>query len=144
MCAVDGRMIQLLIRMAAPFGHAVELVDALWTVTRPAQQARGCRFVQVYRWTNDDLRIDYVEEWDDAEALSAHFGSERFTRLLELLESAAEPPLVEFRVVSETHGLEYIAQHSKAARAAGSQSAAGAFRHWLRESRTPHEDWRPA
>jgi len=75
---------------------------------RPARQARGCSFAQIYNRPNDDLRIDYVEEWDDAGELRAQFGSKRFLRLLELLEMAAERPVVEFRVISETHGLEYI------------------------------------
>jgi hypothetical protein len=56
---------------------------------------------------NDDRRIEYVEEWDDASELQGEFGSDRFAHLLELLE-AAERPVVEFRVVSETHGIEYI------------------------------------
>ena len=47
--------------------------------------------------------------WGDAGDLQGEFGSERFTHLLELLEVAAEPPVVEFRIVSETHGLEYVA-----------------------------------
>ena len=75
---------------------------------RPARQARGCSFAQIYNRPNDDLRIDYVEEWDDAGELRAQFGSKRFLRLLELLEMAAERPVVEFRVISETHGLEYM------------------------------------
>ena len=75
---------------------------------RPAQQARGCSLAQIYRWANDDRRIEYVEEWDDAGELRAQFGSERFVRLLELLEMAAERPVVEFRAISETYGLEYM------------------------------------
>jgi len=75
---------------------------------RPAQQAPGCSFAQIYHRANDDRRIEYVEEWDDAGELRAQFGSKRFVRLLELLEMAAERPVMEFRVISETHGLEYI------------------------------------
>jgi hypothetical protein len=51
-----------------------------------------------------------VEEWDDPCELHRQFGTERFVRLLELLEMAAERPDVEFRVVSETCGLEYISR----------------------------------
>ena len=75
---------------------------------RPAQQAPGCSFAQIYHRANDDRRIEHVEEWDDSDELRAQFGSNRFARLLEVLEMAAEPPLVQFRVISETHGLEYI------------------------------------
>jgi quinol monooxygenase YgiN len=102
------RMVQLLVRLLAPPGRVPDVLDALRTVMRPAQQARGCAFAQVFNWVNDGQRIEYVEEWEDAGDLQGEFGSERFTHLLELLEAAAERPVVEFRVVSETHGLEYV------------------------------------
>ena len=102
-------MVQLMVRLVAPPGRVPEVLDALRTVMRPAQQARGCAFAQVFNWVNDDRRIEYVEEWGDAGDLQGEFGSERFTHLLELLEVAAEPPVVEFRIVSETHGLGYVA-----------------------------------
>jgi len=77
-------------------------------VMRTAQQARGCAFAQILKWVNDDHRITYVEEWTDVDELRGEFRTERFTRLMELLETSAESPVVEFRVISETHGLEYV------------------------------------
>lgn len=102
-------MVQLLVRMVAVPGGIPELLHALRLVMRSAQQARGCAFAQIYHRANDDHRIAYIEEWDDPEELREQFTSERFHRLLELLETAAERPDVEFRVVSAIHGLEYIA-----------------------------------
>ena len=101
-------MVQLLVKLVASPGRAVDVVEALRAVMRPAQQARGCSFAGVHLSAVDSRRVLYVEEWDDACELYRHFGTERFRRLLELLEIAADPPDVEFRVVSETHGLEYI------------------------------------
>ena len=77
-------------------------------VMRPAQQLRGCRFAQVYRWANAPEHVDYVEEWDEVADLRSQFRSARFARLLEVLETAAAPPVVEFKDVSGTHGLEFI------------------------------------
>jgi quinol monooxygenase YgiN len=106
-------MVQLLVRLVAAPGRATDVLQALRMVMRPAQQARGCAFAQIANWVNDDHRITYIEEWTDTVELRAQFGTERFTRLMELLETSAEPPVVEFRVISETHGLEYVtaAQH---------------------------------
>jgi quinol monooxygenase YgiN len=77
---------------------------------RPAQRSRGCRFAQIYRWADDDQRIEYVEEWEEAGELRGQFRTERFVHLLELLETAAERPVLEFRPIAETHGLEYITE----------------------------------
>jgi hypothetical protein len=62
----------------------------------------------VYRWANAPERVDYVEEWDEAGELRLQFRTARFARLLEVLETAAAPPVVEFKDVSGTHGLEFI------------------------------------
>ncbi len=76
---------------------------------RPAQQARGCRSAEIYQSLDDEWRLEYVEEWEDKDELRRQFGSERFVRLFELLEASVERPVVELRVISETHGLEYFA-----------------------------------
>ena len=36
--------------------------------------------------------------------------TERFSRLLALMETAAEPPVLEFRFVERTRGLDYVAE----------------------------------
>ena len=101
-------VVQLLVRLVAAPGKVPDVVRALRAVMRPAQQARGCSFAGVHTSAFDSRRVLYVEEWEDACELHRQFGTERFHRLLELLEIAADPPDVEFRIVSETHGLEYI------------------------------------
>ena len=57
-------------------------------------------FAQIVTWVNDDRRITHEEEWTEADELRDQFGTERFTRLMALLETAAELPVVEFRVIA--------------------------------------------
>jgi quinol monooxygenase YgiN len=101
-------VVQILVRLVAPGKGAPDVLQALRSVMRPAQQFRGCRFAQIYLRADDDRCVEYVEEWDSAEELRGQLGSDRFARLLEVLETSAERPVLEFRVISETHGLEYI------------------------------------
>ena len=101
-------MVQLLVRLVARPDEAPELLRALRSVLRPATQARGCGFAQIYREANDSQRLEYLEEWDNPEELRQQLGSERFVHLLELLETAAERPVVEFRIITEKYGLEYF------------------------------------
>jgi len=75
---------------------------------RGACQARGCRSAQVYYLGFDEARVDYVEDWDDEDDFRSQFRSERFLRLLGLIETSAEPPIVEFRKISSIYGMEYI------------------------------------
>ena len=90
--------------------RADDIVRALVQVVMlPAQQVPGCCFAQVYRRVREPLRIDYVEEWADLAGLRPELSSERFSRLLEVIEMAAEAPEIEFRSITETHGIEYVA-----------------------------------
>ena len=99
-----------MVRLVARQEEAPETLRALRLVLRPARQARGCSFAQIYREANDSQRLEYVEEWDDPEELRQQLGSERFVHLLELLENAAERPVVEFRIITEKYGLEYFSK----------------------------------
>jgi quinol monooxygenase YgiN len=101
-------MVQLLLKLVAPSERADEIVDVLKAVMRPAQRARGCSFAGIYLSATDRRDVVYIEDWDDADELRRQFGTERFHRLLELLEMAADPPVVDFRIISEIHGLEYV------------------------------------
>jgi quinol monooxygenase YgiN len=102
-------VVQVLVRLVASPARANDILSAFRTLMRAANHERGCSFAQVYQWPNDPQHIEYIEEWDDASELRRQFGTERFLRLLELLERSTDPPLLEFRFISETHGLDYIA-----------------------------------
>ena len=101
-------MVQLLIRLAPPRAAVDDILYALRAVMHGAQNARGCRFAQICQTADETRRIEFVEERDDERELRAQFGSERLVRLFTLLETAVERPVMEFRVIAETHGLEYI------------------------------------
>ena len=123
---VDGpsNVVQLTVRLLATPDRVDDIVRTLVRVVMlPVQQLTRCRIAQVYQRINEPLRVDYVEEWDDMAALRPHLDCERFSRLLELIEMASEAPEVEFRCISETHGLDYIG--TQRARQAGCDVAPG-------------------
>ncbi len=96
------------VRLIAAADHVDQILHALRTVMLPARRDRACAFAQICHSADDYGRVCYTEEWDDAAELRRQFGDARFVRLLELLESSAEPPIVEFRVFERRYGLEYI------------------------------------
>ncbi len=100
-------VVQLLVRFAPDQAAVDDVLYALRVVMHGAQNARGCNFAQIYRPSNEARRIEYVEEWEEEE-LRHQFGLERFVRLLALLETSVEAPVIEFRVISATYGVEYI------------------------------------
>jgi hypothetical protein len=63
-------------------------------------------------WTeeSEESVVRYVEEWATEEAMRERVRSVRFTRLLEVFESAREAPCVQFDFVIATRGLDYVAE----------------------------------
>jgi len=102
-------MVQLILRLTASPGHAHELVQALHPHVRRAVHTIGCRAAHMAADIGTADVFWYCEEWDDASALEARVRASDFSELLALMETSAEPPLMEFRVINEAKGLDYVA-----------------------------------
>lgn len=103
-------MVQLHLRLKAPHGRLPDTIRALQSLRLPAQLAGTCSRADVSCELDDPDVVRYSEEWQKAEDLEREVRSARFSRLLALMETAAEPPVLEFRFVSETRGLDYVAE----------------------------------
>ena len=101
-------MVRLAVSLVAPVGGNQQLVHALRFLASPTRLEPGCLGCRVSTEDDDRLLVRYEEEWATEEAMRLHVRSERFTRFLEVLESALEPPEVKFDFVSETRGLDYV------------------------------------
>jgi quinol monooxygenase YgiN len=113
-------VVRLAVILAAPVRGSQELVDALRFLALPTTFEPGCLGCRVSTDDDDASSVRYEEEWANEEALRRRVRSERFTQLLGVLESATEPPRVQFDFVTETRGLDYVEEVRKAGGAAGS------------------------
>jgi quinol monooxygenase YgiN len=102
-------MMQLTVRLTAKTGRAEPTVRALRSTMRQALLNGSCTKAHISADVNDADTLWYCEEWEDVEELESQIRSERFSQLLSLVETGAQPPLLEFRVVEPARGLEYIA-----------------------------------
>lgn len=108
MIALQHLVIQAILKIrATPFGVA-DLVRALRSVMLPVQAERGLVSCGIYQQIGDENVLVYIEEWTLPEDLDEQIRSNRFSRLLALMETAAEPPVLEFRFVNRTRGLDYV------------------------------------
>ena len=64
----------------------------------------------LYRDIDEPNAVCYVEDWSSTEALETEIRSDRFSSLLALMETAAEPPTLQFRLVDDLRGLDYVAE----------------------------------
>ena len=84
------------------------MVKALRSIMLPARAERGFIASRIYQEVDSPEALCYVEEWGSLEQMDQQVRSRRFASLLALMETAPKAPVLEVRVISQTHGLDYI------------------------------------
>ena len=103
-------MVRLAVALVPPARGTTQVVHALRLLASPTRIEPGCLGCRVWTEDSEEPTVRYVEEWATEDAMRRRVRSQRFTRLLEVLESAPLPPRVEFDFVTETRGLDYVAE----------------------------------
>ena len=101
-------MVQLTVKITTTRGRAHQLIDALHMLMRRAQQARGCSGAHIAADLYEPDAIWYVEDWQDPRALDARLRSDDASQLLALIETSVKPPSLEFRMIEQSRGLDYL------------------------------------
>jgi quinol monooxygenase YgiN len=100
-------MVQLIVRMTARSGRAHQLLEALRARMWCTQRQSGCSDAHIAADVDEADAFWCFENWENA-ALEDELRTDRFSQLLALMETSARPPLLEFRMIAETRGLEYV------------------------------------
>ena len=104
-------MVRLSVRLHAPPCQARAIEDALRTLMRGTRLESGCTGCQVWSSAEGESglsEVHYEERWASEHAIENRVRSDAFTKVLEVLEAAADVPRVEFDFVSRHQGLEYV------------------------------------
>jgi quinol monooxygenase YgiN len=103
-------VIHLVLKIIADPKRVKPMIQALNSLMLPIQLDRGCGGCYLCADVGEPNSLLYVEEWATQRDLEREMRSDRFTRLLSVMESSPKPPVLEFQFVSQTRGLEYIAE----------------------------------
>ena len=87
---------------------AQDLLDALRFLTTGTRLDQGC--LRCMAWMDTESKVHYEEEWETEADMRRRVRSPGFTSLLGVVESADEPPLVQFDFVTRMRGLDYVAE----------------------------------
>jgi len=72
-----------------------------------ARREPGCQTCSLATELGERVTLQFEETWETEESLRRYLRSPRFVVLASLMESATEPPRVEFRLQGGTRGLDY-------------------------------------
>jgi quinol monooxygenase YgiN len=102
--------VKMTVQWSVPLGESYAITTALHRIMQQARQERGCLGYKVVTSAGRRAMLEYMEEWDSEERLQHELRSDRFCSLASVIESASEPPVVEFTLPDGTRGLDYIEQ----------------------------------
>lgn len=94
--------------MTARPRRAAEMVHALRSLMLPLQAAPGFVSCCLYVDAGVPDALCYVEEWQTTDDLDRQIRSSHCTRLLALMEEAAEKPDLRLNWIKDVKGLEYL------------------------------------
>jgi quinol monooxygenase YgiN len=103
-------VINLVLRITARSNRVQSMIQALRSLMLPIQLDRGCGGCRLYADIDNPNALLYTEEWATQKDLEREIRSDRFTRLLSVMESSPTSPVLEFLIIPRTRGLEYIAE----------------------------------
>jgi|SRR5687767_9515561 len=101
-------MVRLSLLLLARPGQVGDLVAELRTLMLRARGERGFVTCNMSVSLSDRDALRYVEEWSDELDLRDQIRSDRFHRLICLMEAAAEPPHFEVQLDTGPRGLDYV------------------------------------
>ena len=101
-------MVQVTLAMVVYPRRREAMIHALRSLMLPLLAAPGFISCRLFRDADNPNTIFYVEEWHSQGDLELQIRSTHYSRLLSIMEEAAEPPELRLNWVTEVRGLEYV------------------------------------
>jgi quinol monooxygenase YgiN len=103
-------MVRSTIRMLIPLEKHGEAVEILGSMIEQTQFEPGCISCRLYRGVEDALAIMLEELWMNEEDVQRHLRSDKYRKVLLVVELAAESPEIRFDTIEHSAGVERIEQ----------------------------------
>jgi quinol monooxygenase YgiN len=98
----------MVVEWDVPSGQACPVTTALQSVMLSTRRQHGCLGCSLATEVGERVTLHYQEVWATEDDLKAQVQSDRFTTLARLIESATDPPRVEFALPGGQRGFDYV------------------------------------
>jgi quinol monooxygenase YgiN len=103
-------MVRSNIRMLLPLKKLSEAQEILGSMIEQIQFEPGCMSCRLYRDVQEECALMLDETWTSEKDLLRHLQSDRYRRVLLVVEMSAEPPEIRFDTIAHSSGVETIEQ----------------------------------
>ena len=101
-------MIRSTIRMHIPLKNQKEVLEILAPMAEQIQFEPGCISCRLYRGVDDEGFIMIEELWMNEEDVQRHLRSDKYRKVLLVIEMAVETPEIRFDTIARSSGVETI------------------------------------
>lgn len=101
-------MVRSTIRMLIPLEQQRDALEILGSIKEQTQFEPGCISCRVYRGVEDARAVMLEELWSSDADLQRHLRSDKYHKILLVVEMAAEPPDIQFDTIVQSSGVETI------------------------------------
>ena len=103
-------MVRSTIRMLIPLEHQSEALEILGSMIEQTQFEPGCVSCRLYRSVEDARAIMLEELWLSEEDVQRHLRSDKYHKVLLVVEMSVAPPEIRFDTIAHSTGMESIEQ----------------------------------
>ena len=103
-------MVRSTIRIVIPPKKQNEALEILGSMTEQIQFEPGCISCRLYKGVDSEGVIMFEELWMSEEDVQRHLRSDKYRKILLVVEMAAEPPEIRFDAIAQSSGVETIAK----------------------------------
>jgi quinol monooxygenase YgiN len=103
-------MIHSTIRMLIPPKKQKEALEILGSMTEQIRFEPGCVSCRLYQDVQEEFGLMFEEIWTSEMDLQQHLRSDKYRRVLLVIEMAVEPPEIRFDLIAHSTGVETIEQ----------------------------------
>ena len=101
-------MVHSTIRMFIPLNKQDEALEILGSMTEQIQFEPGCISCRLYKDVQEERALMLEEIWKSEKDLQRHLQSDKYRKVLLVVEMAAEPPIIRFDTIAHSSGVETI------------------------------------
>jgi quinol monooxygenase YgiN len=86
----------------------MEAMETLGSMIEQIRHEPGCKDCRLFRSCRSPDTIMFEQSWSNEEDLLRHIRSDRYTRILLVLEMSTVQPIVQFEYITRSRGMEFI------------------------------------
>lgn len=101
-------MVRSTISMHIPINRQSEALEILGSTIEQVQFEPGCVSSRLYRGVADGREIMIEELWENDEDMRRHLRSDKYRKVLLVVEMAEKPPEIRFDTITRSSGVETI------------------------------------